>query len=57
MQPASAASWRARALSLGHIAPDADVVAVLTGHTLKDTDAIVAYHERYGKDADRAARV
>jgi len=58
-EPASAASLAgARALrSLGHIAPDADVVAVLTGHTLKDTDAIVAYHERFGKDADRAARV
>ncbi len=58
-EPASAASLAgARALrSLGHIAPDADVVAVLTGHTLKDTDAIVAYHERHGMDADRAATV
>jgi len=57
-EPASAASLAgARALrSLGHIDPDADVVAVLTGHALKDPDAIVAYHERLGKDLDRSAR-
>jgi len=58
-EPASAASLAgARALrSLGYVAPDADVVAVLTGHALKDTEAVVAYHDRFARDTDRAARV
>jgi threonine synthase len=58
-EPASAASLAgARMLrSLGIIAQDADVVAVLTGHTLKDPDAIVAYHEKREKDAGHVAAV
>lgn len=59
-EPASAASLAGlRVLrASGVVAPDADVVAVLTGHTLKDTDAIVAYHERLeANGAKRAAAV
>lgn len=58
-EPASAASLAGlRALrAAGAVAPDADVVAVLTGHTLKDPDAIVAYHERAEVRGDRRAAV
>jgi threonine synthase len=58
-EPASAASLAgARMLrSLGIVAPEADVVAVLTGHTLKDPDAIVAYHEKRAKDGGHVAAV
>jgi threonine synthase len=45
-EPASAATLAgARALTRdGRIAPDASVVGVLTGHLLKDTDAVIRYH-------------
>ena len=33
-----------RLMDEGTIAPDADVVAVLTGHLLKDPDAVLKYH-------------
>jgi threonine synthase len=46
-EPASAASVAGvrRLVEEGVIAPDADVVAVLTGHLLKDPDAVLKYHE------------
>ncbi len=45
-EPASAASLAGlrRLVAAGAIPPDASAVAVLTGHVLKDTDAVVAYH-------------
>ncbi len=45
-EPASAASLAGtrRLVAEGHIAPDATVVGILTGHVLKDTDAVVTYH-------------
>jgi threonine synthase len=45
-EPASAASLAGvrRLVREGVIAPDATVVGVLTGHVLKDSDAVVAYH-------------
>jgi threonine synthase len=45
-EPASAASVAGiRKLILnGVIAPDADVVGVLTGHVLKDPDTVISYH-------------
>ncbi len=45
-EPASAASVAGirRLMDEGTIAPDADVVAVLTGHLLKDPDAVLKYH-------------
>ena len=59
-EPASAASL-AGVLALraaGTIGPDDDVVAVLTGHTLKDPDAIVAHRDRAeAPEARRAAAV
>ena len=52
-EPASAASVAGvrRLVRDGVIAPDDDVVCVLTGHLLKDQDAVVRYH-----DPDRADR-
>jgi threonine synthase len=46
-EPASAASVAGvkQLRSLGVIAPDARVVAVLTGHVLKDPGAVIAYHQ------------
>jgi threonine synthase len=45
-EPASAASLAGvrRLVREGVIAPDATVVGILTGHVLKDADAVVAYH-------------
>ena len=45
-EPASAATVAGirRLVSEEIIAPDADVVAVLTGHLLKDPDAVLKYH-------------
>lgn len=45
-EPASAASLAGtrKLVAEGKIAPDATVVGILTGHVLKDTDAVVAYH-------------
>jgi len=45
-EPASAASLAGirKLVASGDIAADATVVGVLTGHVLKDTDSIVAYH-------------
>jgi threonine synthase len=55
-EPASAATLAGlRALvRRGIVAQDADVVAVLTGHVLKDADASMRVHESYRNDA-RAA--
>jgi threonine synthase len=45
-EPASAASLAGlrRLVADGKIGPDASAVCVLTGHVLKDPDAVVAYH-------------
>jgi threonine synthase len=45
-EPASAASLAGvrRLVREGTIAPDATVVGILTGHVLKDSDAVVSYH-------------
>ncbi|MEA2510915.1 MAG: threonine synthase [Thermomicrobiales bacterium] len=45
-EPASAASLAGvrRLVREGVIAPDATVVGILTGHVLKDADAVVSYH-------------
>ncbi len=45
-EPASAASLAGlrKLVASGEIAAGSDVVCVLTGHVLKDTDAVVAYH-------------
>lgn len=45
-EPASAASLAGtrRLVAEGIIAPDATVVGIVTGHLLKDTEAVVAYH-------------
>jgi threonine synthase len=37
------------------IAPDATVVGILTGHVLKDSDAVVSYHLKDVDGAPRAA--
>lgn len=59
-EPASAASLAGvrKLVAAGEIAPDATVVGVLTGHLLKDTDAIVSYHleDHDGKPNPRANR-
>ena len=51
-EPASAASVAGvrRMIRRGVIAPDDDVVCVLTGHLLKDPDAVVRYHDRNRAD-------
>jgi threonine synthase len=51
-EPASAASVAGvrRMIRAGVVAPDADVVCVLTGHLLKDPDAVVRYHDRARAD-------
>ena len=45
-EPASAASLAGlrKLVAAGTIPPDATAVCVLTGHVLKDSDAVVAYH-------------
>jgi threonine synthase len=47
-EPASAATVAGikRLVADGVIGPDDDVVAVLTGHVLKDTDYAISYHQR-----------
>lgn len=59
-EPASAASLAGvrKLVASGEIAADATVVGVLTGHVLKDTDAIVAYHleDHDGEKRPRANR-
>jgi threonine synthase len=57
-EPASAASLAGARLlrERNVIAPDADVVCVLTGHVLKDIDTILKYHDEYSKQ-DEHARV
>jgi threonine synthase len=54
-EPASAASLAGlrRLVAEGQLPPDAQAVGVLTGHVLKDADAVVAYHLG---DHDGAAR-
>nr|MBA2276331.1 pyridoxal-phosphate dependent enzyme [Chloroflexia bacterium] len=54
-EPASAASLAGvrNLVRAGKIAPDATVVGILTGHLLKDTDAVVAYHLHDGDGAPR----
>jgi threonine synthase len=54
-EPASAASLAGlrKLVAEGAVAPDASCVAVLTGHVLKDADAVVAYHL---EDRDGAPR-
>jgi len=59
-EPASAASLAGirKLVASGDIAADATVVGVLTGHVLKDTDSIVAYHleDHDGEPRPRANR-
>jgi len=45
-EPASAASLAGirKLVREGAIAPDANVVGILTGHVLKDADAVATYH-------------
>jgi len=45
-EPASAATLAGlrQLVAAGEIGADADVVAVLTGHLLKDTEAVITYH-------------
>jgi threonine synthase len=45
-EPASAASLAGtrKLVAAGEVAPDAMVVGILTGHVLKDADAVVSYH-------------
>jgi len=54
-EPASAASLAGvrKLVGDGLIAPDATVVGVLTGHVLKDVDAVVNYHLHDGDDGPR----
>jgi threonine synthase len=59
-EPASAASLAGirKLVAEGEIPDDATVVGVLTGHVLKDTDAIVSYHltDVEGEPRERANR-
>lgn len=52
-EPASAASLAGlrRLINEGLLSPDLDAVCLLTGHVLKDTEAIVDYH--LGDDSDQ----
>jgi threonine synthase len=56
-EPASATTVAGikRLVADGVIGPDADVVAVLTGHILKDTDYAINYHQEKLYTHDRAA--
>lgn len=55
-EPASAASVAGvrRMVRDGIIAPDDDVVCVLTGHLLKDPDIVVRFHEHAREDREAA---
>jgi threonine synthase len=57
-EPASAASLAGlkRLVAQGRIAPDADVVCVLTGHVLKDTAYATRYHESAAPYANAIVR-
>jgi threonine synthase len=57
-EPASAASLAGvrQLRANGTIAPDARVVAVLTGHVLKDPDRLIAYHQDVDPAPPRANR-
>jgi len=54
-EPASAASLAGlrRLVAEGAIPPDATAVGILTGHVLKDTEAVIAYHLGDGPDGPR----
>lgn len=54
-EPASAASLAGvrKLVQSGEIAQDATVVGVLTGHLLKDADAVIGYHLSDGADGRR----
>jgi threonine synthase len=54
-EPASAASLAGirKLVAAGKVSPDATIVGVVTGHVLKDTDAISLYHL---EDLDGAPR-
>jgi len=56
-EPASAATLAGvkKMVAAGRIAPDADIVAVLTGNVLKDPDYIYRYHTGQLKDPHGAA--
>src|SRR6266540_384831 len=56
-EPASATTVAGikRLVASGTIAPDTDVVAVLTGHILKDTDYAINYHQEKLFTHDRSA--
>jgi threonine synthase len=56
-EPASATTVAGikRLVAAKHIAPDESVVAVLTGHVLKDTDYAINYHRETLYTHDRAA--
>jgi threonine synthase len=60
-EPASASTVAGirRLVADGVIDPDEDVVAVLTGHVLKDTDYVIKYHEEnlFSDDQATAGRV
>jgi len=55
-EPASAASLAGvrKLVAAGEIAPDANVVGILTGHVLKDADAVIGYHLVDGDEGRRA---
>ena len=57
-EPASAASVAGvrKLRAAGVIAPDATVVAVLTGHVLKDPGALIEYHQQRDPAPSRANR-
>lgn len=57
-EPASAASLAGvrRLVKDGVIAPDATVVGILTGHLLKDTEAVTSYHLGEGPAREQANR-
>jgi threonine synthase len=57
-EPASAASLAGlkRLVAAGHVARDADVVCVLTGHLLKDTAYAARYHESEARYANAVVR-
>jgi threonine synthase len=56
-EPASATTVAGikKLVAAGHIAPHESIVAVLTGHVLKDTDYAINYHRETLYTHDRAA--
>jgi threonine synthase len=57
-EPASAATLAGlkKLVAAGTVAPDADIVLVLTGHLLKDTAYAARYHESGASFANRIVR-